>query len=286
MTPSTDVRDPPGRTALVYDSRVRETPVVSDLRAVWRYRGLLTLLVRRDVVLRYKRSALGIWWTILNPLLSMAVLWVVFSSVFGHADDEVPYVVYLISGLVVSTLFGQVLLGVASSMLASAPVLTKLHVPPAVFAIAAALAAAVNCLLSLIPMLGIMLVVGVLPSPSALLLFIPVGLLGLTAMGIGLALAPLAARFQDTLDLCGVLITLATYLAPVFWPFDVAPERFRGLLQLNPLYHVLVSFRALLYQDGLGPWTAYVWMVSAALVAVVGGTWIFARTWRRSIASL
>jgi ABC-2 type transport system permease protein len=292
MTPDTAAQPAPPRggpatgAVPVYDSARRETPVLGDLRALWRYRGLMALLVRRDVVLRYKRSAIGVWWTLLNPLLNMAVLWVVFSNVFGHAGSDVPYVVYLIAGLVVSTLFSQVVIGVASSMLTSAPVLTKIYVPPVVFAVAAALAAGINCLLSLIPMLAITLIVGVVPSPTALFLFVPMLLLGAMATGIGLALAPLAARFQDTLELTGVLITLTTYLAPVFWPFDVAPERFRDLLQLNPLFHVLGSFRALLYQGGAGPWSAYVVMGVTATVCMAGGTWIFSRTWRRSIASL
>ena len=272
--------------ANVYDSRVRERPIVGEARGLWSYRGLLALLVRRDVFLRYKRSALGIGWTILNPLLYMGVLWVVFSSLFRTASIGVPYVVYLIAGVLVATLFAQVVVGVASSMVASTPVLTKIYVPPAVFATAAAIAAVINALLSLVPMLVIRLCVGVVPSLTAVFVFLPLGLLALFAMGIGLALAPMAARFQDVLDLTGVFVLLATYLAPVFWPFFVAPERFRGVLELHPLYHVLVTFRALLYEGSFGPWESYAAMLVAASLSLAIGSWLFSRTWRRSIASL
>jgi ABC-type polysaccharide/polyol phosphate export permease len=273
-------------TADVYDSRIRERPVVGEARSLWSYRSLLGLLVRHDVFLRYKRSALGIGWTFLNPLLYMGVLWVVFSSLFRTASVGVPYVVYLIAGVLVATLFSQVVVGVASSMVASTPVLTKIYVPPAVFATAAAIAAVINAVLSLVPMLVIMVCVGVLPSATAVFVFIPLGLLTLFAMGIGLALAPMAARFQDALELTGVFVVLATYLAPVFWPFVVAPERFRGALELHPLYHVLLTFRALLYEGSFGPWTSYAAMLVAASLTLALGSWLFSRTWRRSIASL
>jgi ABC-2 type transport system permease protein len=272
--------------ARVYDSRVREPPVAGEVRALWTYRSLLAQLVRRDVFLRYRRSALGIAWTILNPLLYMAVFWIVFSSVFHTASVGVPYVVYLIAGVLAATLFSQVVTGVASSMVASAAVLTKIYVPPAVFATAAALSAVINAALSLIPMLVIMACVGVLPSTTAVFAFIPLGFLTLFSLGIGLALAPMAARFQDALELTGVFVLLATYLAPVFWPFTVAPEQFHEVLQLHPLYHVLLTFRALLYEGSFGPWQSYAAMLIAAAVTLALGSWLFARTWRRSIASL
>jgi ABC-2 type transport system permease protein len=272
--------------ANVYDSRVRERLVIGEVRALWSYRSLLGLLVRRDVFFRYKRSALGVAWTILNPLLYMGVLWVVFSSLFRTASVGVPYVVYLIAGVLVATLFSQVVMGVASSMVASTPVLTKIYVPPAVFAAAAAISAVINAVLSLVPMLVIMLCVGVVPSVTAVFVFIPLGFLAIFAMGIGLALAPMAARFQDALELTGVFILLATYLAPVFWPFVVAPERFRGALTFHPLYHVLASFRALLYEDSFGSWKSYAAMFAAASLTLVVGSLLFSRTWRRSIASL
>jgi ABC-2 type transport system permease protein len=270
----------------VYDSRVRERLVLGEARALWSYRSLLGLLVRRDVFLRYRRSALGIAWTILNPLLYMGVLWVVFSNLFRMASVGVPYVVYLIAGVLVATLFSQVVMGVASSMVASAPVLTKIYVPPAVFATAAAISAVINAVLSLVPMLVIMLCVGVVPSITAVFVFIPLGFLAVFSMGIGLALAPMAARFHDALELTGVFVLLATYLAPVFWPFVIAPERFRGALMLHPLYHVLVSFRALLYADSFGPWKSYAAMLVAASLTLAAGSWLFSRSWRTSIASL
>jgi ABC-2 type transport system permease protein len=272
--------------ANVYDSRVRERPVLGEARALWSYRSLLGLLIQRDVFLRYRRSALGIAWTILNPLLYMGVLWIVFSSLFRTASVGVPYVVYLIAGVLVATLFSQVVMGVASSMVASTPVLTKIYVPPAVFATAAAISAVINALLSLVPVLVIMVCVGVIPSITTVFVFIPLGFLALFSMGIGLALAPMAARFHDALELTGVFILLATYLAPVFWPFVIAPERFREVLMLHPLYHVLVTFRALLYEDSFGPWKSYAAMLVAASLTLAVGSWLFARTWRTSIASL
>jgi ABC-type polysaccharide/polyol phosphate export permease len=255
------------------------------MRTVWAYRGLLRLLVSRDLVLRYKRSLLGVWWTLLNPLLTMTVLWVVFSQLFRF-QTAVPYAAYLLSGLVLFTFFDQVVNGAGGAMLASSGVLSKMYVPPAVLCLSAALAATVNLGVTLLPLFAIMLISGVAVAPTVPLIVVPVVLLLCFGTGLGLLIAPMAVRFQDTMQLVQLALLLALYASPVMWPVSIVPDRFAGLVQFNPLYHFLLTFRHLLYEGTVGPWTAYAVMAGSAAVALMAGVFVFDRTWRDAVVML
>src|SRR3954451_9484006 len=167
-------------TRRIYDSAASGPAALGDLREFWSRRGLLRLLVTRDLVLRYKRSVLGVWWTLLNPLLKMVVLWAVLSGVFKAADIGVPYIVYLASGILVVTFFEQAIQAAGASLVNSSGVISKVHVPPAAFAISAVLAAGMTMLISVIPLLGIQLATGV-GIPWTVVL-VPVPVLALMAM--------------------------------------------------------------------------------------------------------
>jgi ABC-type polysaccharide/polyol phosphate export permease len=270
---------------VVYDSARRPVPILDELRTVWAYRGLLQLLVSRDLVLRYKRSLLGVWWTLLNPLLTMTVLWVVFSQIFRF-EATVPYAAYVLSGIVLYTFFDQVLNGAGGAMLASSAVLSKMYVPPVVLCLSAALAATVNLAVTLLPLFVIILVSGVGVPLTLPLIVVPVTLLLMFGIGLGLLIAPMAVRFQDTMQLLQLALLLGLYASPVVWPASIVPDRFATLVQLNPLYHFLVSFRHLLYEGTLGPWTAYAVMGGAATLALIAGVFVFDRAWRDAVVML
>ena len=125
----------------VYDS-ARSSPILlTELRNLWDYRGLVRLLVSRDVVARYKRSLLGVWWTLLNPLLTMAVMWIVFSRIFRFAVgvSGVPYVIYLLSGVILLIFFQQGTEMASSSIVLNSHVLSKVYVPAELFSYSAGL---------------------------------------------------------------------------------------------------------------------------------------------------
>jgi ABC-2 type transport system permease protein len=262
--------------------------VVGEFRNLWEYRALFRLLVVRDVLLKYKRSVLGVWWTLLNPLLTMTVLWLVFSRLFRFAigTTGVPYVIYLLAGVVMMTFFTQAVLAVTGSMVNNADVLARVHVPAEVFSLAAATAAAVNFVLSLFPLLIFQLALGVGIPWTVLLLPVPVlALLGLAA-GLGLMVASLAVRFADTLSLTEIVLQLFTYMTPVFYPISIVPGDFRLVIDLNPLTHYLHMFRALVYEGHVVPfWEAGV-VTGTSLAALALGAWVFARSWRGAAVML
>jgi ABC-type polysaccharide/polyol phosphate export permease len=272
--------------AYLYDSTAEAPTPLERVARLWRHRGLTRLLVARDLRIRYKRSALGVWWTLLNPLLEMAALAVVFSQVFRFSSRHAPYVVYLLSGIVVAGLMRNVILRTANSIAENAHILSRMRVPAEVFSLSAALEVAATFLVSLIPLGVIMLVAGASISPTAPLLLLPTAILVAFCFGVGLALAPAVARFNDTIVLAGILLGLLTYLAPVFYPLAIVPHQFRWIVELNPLSHFLNIFRSTLYGGQLGAASDYLIVGGYTALALVVGGWIFGRGNVRAIALL
>ncbi len=264
----------------VYDSDLRLPPLLNELQNLWQFRDLLKMLVVRDLTLRYKRSLLGVWWTLLNPLMTTAVMWVIFSNIFRFPTGETPFIVYLLSGILLVTFFSQGINNVGVSLVSSANILTKVYVPPEVFAVAAAVAAAANFVVSLLPLAIVILVTGTGIPWTAFLL--PVSVLALLCLvvGLGLLVAATAIRFADTLDLVAILVLLLGYLTPTFYPLSIVPSHFRIFIVANPLYSYLLVFRGLAYEGAFAPWWAWTVMTLTALLSLLIGTYVFSRRWR------
>jgi ABC-2 type transport system permease protein len=268
-------------TAVVYDSDTRYPPVVAELRHLRTYRGLLKLLVVRDVTVRYKRSVLGLWWTLLNPLLTTAIMYVVFSQIFRfEIPGGVPFAVYLLSGVLLINFFALALNAVGVSLVSSASIITKVYVPAEVFAVSAAVAAGVNFTFSLLPLIVVLLVTGVGIPWTVLLVPVPALAMLLLVTGLGLLVATAAIRFHDTLDLVAVLVVLLGYLTPTFYPLSIVPSHFQWVIQGNPLYSYLTVFRQLMYGAPAAPWWCWVVMVATSLGALWLGAYTFSRRWR------
>lgn len=273
-------------SSFVYDSDQARTPLVTEFRNLWAYRGLLRLLITRDLTVRYKRSALGVWWTLLNPLMTMAVLWIIFSQVFRFQTPGVPFAIYLLSGMLVVTFFAQGVAATGSAMVNNANVLSKVYVPGEVFAFSSGIAAAANFLISIIPLLIFQLVMGVGVPWTAIL--IPIPLIALTAftVGVGLVIAAAAIYFYDVLDLTNVFIQLISYLAPTFYPIDIVPEHFRIFIFINPLYSFLKVFRGFVYEGAFAPGWNFAVMGLSAVIMLGLGMWVFSKSWKNLVVLL
>jgi len=270
----------------VYDSDQLRKPLVSVFRNLWQFRGLLRLLVTRDLTLRYKRSALGVWWTLLNPLLTMSVLWIVFSQVFRFEIPGVPFAVYLLSGILIITLFAQGVNSTGAAMVNNAGVLSKVYVPAEVFAFSSGVAAAANFAISLLPLFAIQLVTGVGVPWTALLIPLPLIMLLAFTIGVGLLVAAAAVYFYDVLDLTNVFLQLVSYLVPTFYPISMIPERFLPIIQINPLYSYLKVFRGFAYEGVFAPGWNFVVMIVSGVAMLVLGVWVFSRSWKNLVVLL
>lgn len=274
-------------TTAVYDSDRAATSWSTPYANLWQWRGLLRLMAARDLVSRYRRSTLGVLWTLLNPLLTTLVLWIVFQGFFRfRIPGDVPFVVYLLSGVVVVTFVQQGILGVGHSLLNHAPLLTRVYVPPEVVAAAHAASIAVNLLVSLLPLLGLQLLLGVGVPPTVLLLPVLVAVMFGFVLGVGLLLAVLAIRFRDVLDLAQVTLVLLAYATPTFYPISIVPQEYRSLLALNPAFWYLDLFRNLVYGGSVGTPLAWAVALACTAVSVLLGTHLFSALWPRSVTSL
>jgi ABC-type polysaccharide/polyol phosphate export permease len=229
----------------IYDSSRQGSPELEELREIHRYRDLVIQIVRRDILTRYKRSVLGVAWTMLNPLGTMIVLTIVFSQAFG---TEYRYAAYVLSGLVAWNFFQQTTLAATSHLVWGGTLLKRIYIPRTIFAFSALGTGLFNLVLSLIPLLLVMLITGVSIGPTILFLPVPVLFLGMFSLGVGLLVSGLAVFYTDVAEMYQVILTAWMYLTPIIYPEEIIPEQFRVLIAIfNPMYHLVRLFRAPLY---------------------------------------
>ena len=239
------------------------------MTGVLRYRDLVRTLVARELKVRYRRSAIGFLWSMLQPLLTMLVLSAVFSALFRF--DIPNYPVYALAGIMFWNFFSQSITASMNSLKGNAQLVTKVPVPKEVFPLATVIAGVINLLLALIPLFAILLVTGHPIRPA--ILFLPVAILvaALFTLGAGLLLSPLAVFFHDIIEMVGVLLTLFMYLTPLFYPMDIVPERYLWAVRFNPIRSVLEVFRDPIYFGKIPPATHLsMALVVTALALIIG----------------
>ncbi len=243
---------------------------------ILRYRDLIAALVARDLKVRYRRSAIGFVWTMLQPLLFMLVLQMVFASIFRSGVDNYP--VFALAGILFWNFFSQSITASMNSLKGNAQLLHKLPVPHAVFPIATVISGVVNLCFALVPLIGLLLYTG--RGLTWALLFVPVAILIAAAftLGAGLLLSPLAVFFHDTVELIGVFLTLLMYLTPVIYPMSIIPERMRNIVRYNPVRSILETFRDPIYYGKIPPLSHLSVAIAIALAALLIGAIAFRKS--------
>jgi ABC-type polysaccharide/polyol phosphate export permease len=228
--------------ATEYDSAAIRSPALAEIVDLVRYRDLLRLLIAKILKTRYKRSTLGVAWTLLNPLMNMAVMTVAFSSVFKSPLAHYP--VYLLSGLIWWSFLTQTTTYAISSVVWGGALLKRIYIPRTIFAMAAVGHGIVNLGLTLLPLAAIML--WYRHPFHATWWFVPIAvvMLALFALGIALFVSTLAVFFTDVVDLYQVVLQAWFFLTPILYPPEVFPPEFAWILHLNPARILLELFRA------------------------------------------
>lgn len=215
--------------------------VVNAVIAVQKYRFLIRQLVSRDFKTKYKRSILGVFWSFLNPLLTMCVQYFVFSTIFKNNVEN--FAVYLLIGVVMFNFFSEASGMALTSILGNAGLITKVYVPKYIYPLTRVMSSVVNLVISLAPLVIMCLVTGVCFHKSAVLALYFLACLVVFCLGLGLLLSTSMVFFRDTQFLWGVLSMMWMYATPIFYPESILPEEFRFVLQINPLYHFLTNVR-------------------------------------------
>jgi len=252
-----------------------------------KYAQLIRLLVNRELTLRYKRSVIGIGWTLLNPILTSLVLWYVFSFVFAsRLPSGQQFAPYLMAGILMYTFFNQGLTKSAESIASNGGVLTKIYVPPQIFAISSALAGLTNFFIGMLPLAIVCLISGQsLALTLPLVLVVGVALALLTA-GFGLALSIMFIRYDDTRNIVNVLLMILMYLTPIFYPVSIMNETMQSIIHWNPLASYLEIFRWAFSNNASPTLFNWIYMSIWSIGALLLGTYIFKKNWPRTVAML
>jgi len=238
-----------------------------DLAALWQYRELLYFLVWRDLKVRYKQTAIGATWAILQPLMTM----VIFTVIFGHfakiPSDGLPYPIFAYTGLLPWTYFASALSRSSSSVVAEAHLISKVYFPRAVLPLAGTVSGIIDFAVAFPLLLGMMIWYGIMPAWGLLALPLFLLLALATALAVGLWCSALNVRYRDVGYTIPFLTQCWMYASPVAYPVSLVPENWRFVYSLNPMAGVVEGFRwALLGKQGpdFG-----VMAVSAVVVAVL-----------------
>jgi lipopolysaccharide transport system permease protein len=248
---------------------------------IWRYRELIYFLARRDVSIRYKQSAIGIAWAVLQPVL-LAVVFSVFLGLLAKvpSDYSVPYPVFAVGGLVLWLYFSLCLSRSADSAVASANLISKVWFPRIILPVAAVLPPTLDFVIAAVVVLISMAIYGVAPSPFIFLLPLIVPLVLATALGFGIWLAALNVRYRDVGVAIPFLIQVGLFVTPIIYPYSLVPASVHGLYAINPMVGILELYRWMLFPDAPFPgWLAVVPVVIAA-ITLTTGSWYFQRTER------
>jgi ABC-2 type transport system permease protein len=250
--------------------------LIGDLKETLASRQVLIELVKRDLKVRYKRSTLGLLWTMLNPILMMAVTTLAFSAFFRFAIHNFP--IYFMTAYVVWGFFSQGSVSASSSVVDSASLTRKIYVPSALFPMASVAAAAINLAISLLPLMLLVAITGGTFSLALLSLPLSLALVAVFTFGVGLILSAAAVFFHDIIHTYQVVLMAWMYLTPIFYPVDIVPEQWSFIFYINPLFYFVQIFREPIY-SGVWP-DGYHLLVAVgyALGAVVMGWCYFERS--------
>lgn len=219
-------------------------PSWQDIREIFRYRELGFFLVWRDLKLRYRQTVLGVSWAILQPFLQMVVLAIFFGRLIKVPSDGVPYPVFVYAGLLPWTFFANAVNACNYAVINNAGLIRKIYFPRLLIPLSAVGTGLVDFLLAFLMLIVIMLFYH-MPVTLGMLWLIPLTiLLSLTGLGIGALLSALAVAYRDVRHIVPFLVQLWFFVTPVIYPASIISDRFKPLLNLNPMAGIVTGFRA------------------------------------------
>ena len=247
------------------------------LREFWEFRELLYFLVWREVKVRYKQTAIGAAWAIIQPLFTMLIFSLFFGRLAKIPSDGIPYPVFSLSGTVIWSFFANGLSQSSSSLVDNSNLISKIYFPRLIVPVASVLSGLVDFAIGLSLLLVFILINGI--HPTLRILWLPAFLLLAiaTALGAGLWLSALNVEYRDVRYVVPFLVQLWMFATPVAYPSSLLHEPFRTVYALNPLAGVVEGFRWALLGTGHAPASMLIVSSAMAVVAMVSGAFYFRR---------
>ncbi|NGZ11293.1 MAG: ABC transporter permease [Nitrospira sp. LK70] len=259
--------------------------VALQLQELWAYRELLYFLIWRDVKVRYKQTALGAAWAVIQPIFTMIVFSIFFGRLGKIPSDGIPYPLFTLAALVPWTFFSQGLSQASNSLVGSSNLIKKVYFPRLSIPIASVSSGLIDLSIAFLVLLGMMTYYGVFPTVHVVWLPLLLILTLVTSLGVSLWLSALNVKFRDVRHVLPFLTQLWLFATPIAYPSSLLSEPWRTLYSLNPMVGVIEGFRWALLGADTAPGPMVIVSALAALAILVSGTFYFRRL-ERTFADL
>jgi lipopolysaccharide transport system permease protein len=262
----------------VHELRPARRFVPLEVGELWAARELLLFLVWRDVRVRYRQTALGALWAILQPVLAVAIFTVVFAKLVGVTTEGVPYPVFALAGLIPWAFFAHGVTAGSVSLVHSEQLVRRVYFPRLVIPAGACLAGAVDAAVSLVVLFAMTVAYGVAPALSWLAVPLVLALTFLPALAVAIILSALNVRYRDVQQIVPFFVQLLMFASPIVYPSSILAEPWRSLYPLNPMVGLIDTMRWALFGTGPAPLGALALSVAISLAMLVAGAFYFRRT--------
>lgn len=250
--------------------------IINNLKYTYKkYNFLLKELVSRDFKVKYKRSVLGILWSLLYPILMMLVMSIVFSNLFKMSTPGVSYLAYLLIGLTYFNYFSEASNLAMSSVVANFSLINKVYIPKYIFPLSKCLFVGINFLLTLIPLYVVIILTGTGLNWWHLLLPFSFLCLFLFTVGMGFILSTISVFLRDMFYIYGIILTIWTYLTPVMYDISVISSNLQFIMEFNPLYQFIKFARTIILYGSCPTIGQFAWCAISALVIFFLGIFVF-----------
>lgn len=252
----------------------------SSLKEVWNYRELLYFFTWRDLKVRYKQTSIGVLWALFQPFITMVVFSIFFGSFLNIPSDNVPYPIFIYTGLLFWQFFSSALADTSNVLITNQAIITKVYFPRLILPLSSVATKLIDFLIAAVILAGMMIYYGYTPELAALIV-IPLALITtfMASVGLGLFLAAINVKYRDVRYILPFFIQILLFLTPVIYPAGIA-GKYSWLLALNPMMGVIQSARAVLLGTTTLNWLLVGISLFATLSLLVFGVYIFKKTER------
>lgn len=266
------------RPTLIIEAGKTEGQYWKDL---WRYRGLFYFLAWRDILVRYKQTAIGIAWAILRPLLTMVVFTVVFGKIAKLPSEGVPYPIMVLSAMLPWQFFANSLSEASNSLIGNANLISKIYFPRLVIPASSVITSFADFLISGALLAALMVWYQFVPGWRLITLPLFTGIAFAASMGAGLWMTALNVKYRDFRYIVPFIVQFGLYISPVGFSSTVVPDKWRLLYSVNPMVGVIDGFRwAILGREAHLYWPGFLCSLSLVAILLVTGIWYFRKTER------
>lgn len=268
------------KRALAVKKTGQKDSFIQTLKEIIDYREMIKAFVKRDLRGRYKGSFLGFLWTFLNPLLQLCVYSIVFSTILRAGIDK--YYLFLFVALIPWIFFSASITGGSTAIISQKEMVKKIYFPREVLPISVVTTNFVNMLLCFIVIFAVIIISGTPLNPVALLCLIPVWIVEyILALGMAFLTSAVTVYMRDMEHILGIVVMAWQYLTPVLYSYEIIPERYRVLFNLNPMTHVINAYRTILYEHSVPDLSTLLSALIMGIAVLIVGWIVFSKLKKR-----